>query len=134
MTAPRHQLLRHRRLAGWLIAFAMVMKVLVPSGYMLGTSAGSVLIEPCSGFGPEKMVMAMPGMTGHGDKKQGHGKGEQPCAFASLAAPSLPGVVPILPAGRPIGVMVATILRSSSPSPSAPAFLRPHLRGPPAIA
>ena len=134
MTSFRHHLLRHRGFAAWLVAFALLMKMLLPGGYMLGVSVGSITVELCSGYGPQGMVMAMPGMADHGDKKQGHGKAEQPCAFAGLAAPSLAGADPILLA-IVIALIMGAIFRSPSPSvASVPAFLRPPLRGPPVTA
>lgn len=134
MTAFRHHLPRHRRLAAWLVALALVMKMLVPSGYMLSTSAGSITVQLCSGYGPQEMVMAMPGMADHGDKKQDHGKAEQTCAFAGLSAPSLAGADPIRLA-IVLAFIIATIFGLPSPSAvSVPAFLRPPLRGPPVTA
>lgn len=124
----------HRVLAAWLVAFALLMKVLVPSGYMFGRSAGSMTIELCSGFGPQSRAMAMPGMAGHGDEKQKHGKAEQPCAFAGLSAPSLAGADSIALVGL-IAFVMMTLFRSPSASVVLlRAFLRPRLRGPPAAA
>ena len=96
MTGLRQHLLRHRALAAWLVALALLMKVLVPTGYMLGTSAGTITVELCSGYGPMKMTMPTPGMAHHGGDKSNHGKAEQPCAFSGLSAPSLAAADPIL--------------------------------------
>ena len=136
MTALRHHLLRHRLLAAWLVAAALMMKVLVPSGYMLGTStAGSITIELCSGYGPQKMIVAMPGMAHHPDKKGEHGKAEMPCAFSGLSAPSLAGADPLLLAVA-IAFVIFTVFRiATRPAlPGTPSYLRPPLRGPPAHA
>lgn len=58
VTAVRLYLLRHRLLANWLVAIALAMKVLVPSGDMLAASTGSITIELCSGYSPQEMSMA----------------------------------------------------------------------------
>lgn len=109
------------------------MKVLVPAGYMPSVSAGSITIELCSGYGPQKMVAAMSGMTHHPEKKGEHGKAEIPCAFAALSAPSLAGADPLLLA-LAIAFIVATVFRIGRPTAvSTPAFLRPPLRGPPSL-
>jgi hypothetical protein len=128
----RDILLRHRMLAVWLAVLALLMKVAVPAGYMIGTEHGSITIELCSGTGPMTMTMQMPGMAHH-DNKSDHGKGEQPCPFSGLSAPSLAAADPILLAIA-ITFIVATVFRIPDKSVvRAPAFLRPPLRGPPAL-
>ena len=130
MTGLRQYLLRHRAVAAWLVALALLMKMLVPGGYMLDTSASSLTVELCSGYGP--MTMPMPGMAHHGGDKSDHGKAEQPCAFSGLSAPSLAAADPILLA-LSIAFIVATAFRASVPSLARmPAFLRPPPTGPPA--
>lgn len=131
MTALRHHLLRHRLLASWLVAAALLMKVLVPPGYMASVSAGSITIEMCSGSGPRKMVMAIPGMTHHPEEKGKHGKPGMPCAFSGLSAPSLAAIDPLL-LTLAIALIITTIFRvTKAQVVIAPAFLRPPLRGPP---
>ncbi|MEG3164390.1 hypothetical protein U1701_07270 [Sphingomonas sp. PB2P19] len=135
MAALRHHLLRHRLLAAWFVAAALLMKMLVPTGYMASVSAGSITIELCSGYGPQKPVVAMPGMTHHPDDEGQHGREMPPCAFAGLSAPSLAGADPLLLAVA-IAFVLATIFRIvvRPALPGAPPYLRPPLRGPPAHA
>ena len=125
--------MRNHALAAWLVALALVMKVLVPSGYMLGTSGGSITIEICSGYGPMKMTMPMSGMTHHGSDKGDHGKAEQPCAFSSLSAPSLAAADPVLLALAIAFIVAAAFRMAVTSPPRASAFLRPPLRGPPSV-
>ncbi|CAA9495747.1 MAG: hypothetical protein AVDCRST_MAG91-797 [uncultured Sphingomonadaceae bacterium] len=150
MTLFRHLLLRHRLLACWLVAAALLMKAIVPAGYMTSVSDGSLRIELCSGFGPQKPAAEtpstthMPGMdmTGmshgaqdahHGGGEEGHGQPESPCAFAGLSAPSLAGADPPLLA-LALAFIFAAALHVVRPQLfSAPAFLRPPLRGPPPL-
>lgn len=134
MTGLRQYLLRHRAVAVWLVALALLMRVLVPTGYMLGMSAGSITVELCSGHGamPMPMPMPMPGMAHHGGDRSDHGKAEQPCAFSGLSAPSLAAADPILLA-LVVAFIVATAFRAAVPSLARrPAFLRPPTTGPPA--
>ena len=108
------------------------MKALVPAGYMPVRSGGSIVIELCSGFGPEKMTMAMPGMGDH------HGKGDRPrgdapCGFAGHAPPSMAAADPILLV-LAIAFILATLFRMPVSWPvRRVSYLRPPLRGPPTI-
>ncbi|MEG3089124.1 DUF2946 family protein [Sphingomonas sp. PB4P5] len=129
MTSLRHHLRDHRLLAMWLIAAALLMKVIVPAGFMPIVSANGITIELCSGFAPTKMVMAMPGMTHHQDKPA-QGK-DLPCAFSGLSTPSMAATDPLLLAIA-LAFILATVFRvMASARVSLPAFLRPPLRGPP---
>ena len=137
MIGLRHHLMRHRRLAAWLIVLTLLVKLIVPSGYMLGWSGGRVTAELCSGVAPAPAVAhAMPGMVGMAhhtpDKTPEHGKVEMPCAFAGLVAPALGGADPLLLAAA-IAFIVATVFRLAAPRRAARArpYLRPPLRGPP---
>lgn len=131
MTAFRRQVLRHRAWFVGLLALTLLLKMVVPSGFMLGTAGGSVAIELCSGYGPE--TVSMHGPADHRDHKDGPGKTEMPCAFAGLSAPSLAaaGAVPLAAA---VVSIVATGPRGivDTTMPEGPAHLRPPLRGPPA--
>lgn len=130
MSATR-QPCRDRRLwTGWLIALALLAKMLVPAGFMPVFSTDGVTIELCTGFGPQKMVVAIPG-TAHRDGKPMEAHADMPCAFAGLAAPSLAATDAAVAL-----VAIAFILRiarhvaTRDPGP-APPFLRPPSRGPP---
>lgn len=126
----RHFLSAHRRPAAWLVALALVMKVLVPAGYMPVFSHGSIALELCSGYGPEKM--AMPGMDRHGDKPGAPMKDDMPCGFGGHAGGAMAGVDPILLIVA-LSFIAATVFRRPLVSRLRPiAFLRPPLRGPPA--
>ena len=59
--------MRHRLSAAWLIALALLMKMLVPTGYMIGTATGSLTIELCPSYAPGKVAASMPGMSHHQD-------------------------------------------------------------------
>ena len=126
--------LAHRRIwTMWLMAAALLMKVAVPAGYMPVVSNGWVGLALCSGFGPEKMAMAMPAMSNHRGKAEHSERADMPCGFAGHAPASMAGADPIL-----LLVAIAFIVATISRLPISPPFrrigyLRPHLRGPPAI-
>lgn len=113
---------------------ALLLKLMVPTGYMIGSDHGRLAITVCSGTTPGTMTMAMPGMRGgsggHGTSKE-HGKTEMPCAFAGLSAAMLAAVDPVLLAGLIAFVMAIGLVGTVLPTPSAAAHLRPPLRGPP---
>lgn len=132
----RRHLKKHRWLAALLVIFALSLKMVVPTGFMLDTSGGTISVVMCSGTGPMKMMsMAEPGMAKpdmNKSQKDGH-KSEQPCAFSGLSAPSLAAADPILLA-LAISFIIATVFRRAHQQLiGAPSFLRPPLRGPPAI-
>jgi hypothetical protein len=130
VTALRHHILNHRRWAAALLALALLAKLLVPAGYMPNVSAGAVTIELCSGFGVEKIALAIPG-TDHHQQQDEHGKGDSPCTFSGLIAPSLVGADPILLAVA-IAFIIATVFRAAAiVHERRAAWLRPPLRGPP---
>jgi len=123
----------HRAYAAWLIAAALFMKVVVPAGYMPVVSSGSIVLELCSGVGPEKMAMAMPGMAAHHGKTDHSSKDDMPCGFSGHAPASMAATDPILLV-LAIAFIVATLFRMPVSWPVRRAsFLRPPLRGPPTI-
>ena len=126
-------------LSAWVIALALLMKLLVPAGFMPVVSAGAITIQICGGTVSAPMPMAatavgaMPGMMHHQDKSDHQGR-EMPCAFAGLTAPALAATDALLLAAA-IAFVVATGFRRSIPTlVRAAAFLRPPLRGAPARA
>jgi len=113
---------------------ALLVKLLVPAGFMPVLDGGTLRIEICAGVTPAApAVQPMAGMKhgGHGDAPAS--KPELPCAFAGVAMPSLAAVDPLL-----LVLAIAFAMRLAAaivaPRPfTAPAFLRPPLRGPPAL-
>jgi hypothetical protein len=139
MGAFRQTLTCRRGWAIGLVLLALMTKILVPAGYMPVFSGGAVMIELCSGAGPEKMMMAMPGMDdrrGKADHSTDRSdKGDMPCGFAGHApAAAMAGADPVLLAVA-IALIVATVFRLPVAwRVRSAAHLRPPLRGPPAIA
>lgn len=133
MAAVRH-LLAQRHFAVLICAAALLLKLVVPAGYMIATDHGRLTITICSGTMPRAMTMAMPGMNAdsddHGTSKD-HGKPEMPCVFAGLSAAMLAAVDPVLLAGLVAFVMAIGLVGIVLPTQYDPAYLRPPLRGPP---
>lgn len=146
-------LLAQRHLAALICAAALLLKLLVPAGYMIAVDEGRFTITLCSGTAPRTVTMTMPGMhgdmagmhgaahrrihaSGHGAKDHGgstdHDKAEMPCAFAGLTAASLAAVDAILLATLIAFVMTVGPAGRALPPTLRRAHLRPPLRGPPA--
>ena len=127
--------LAQRHFAVPLCAATLLLKLLVPTGYMIGSEHGRMTIELCSGIAPQPIAVEMPGMHAdmhdHGKSKD-HGKAEMPCAFSGLSAASLAAIDPIQLAALMAFVMSVGHAGLSLPLPSRRAHLRPPLRGPPA--
>ena len=129
------RLLAQRSFALILCTAALLLRLLVPTGYMIGSEHGRVTIVLCSGVAAPPTAMAMPGMhgdmPGHG-KTQEHGKAESPCAFAGLSAAALGAVDPIQLAAAIVFVIAAGLSPVALPTIVRRSYLRPPLRGPPA--
>jgi len=91
-------LLTQRQFALLVCVAALLLKLLVPAGYMIDGDRGLLSMTVCSGVAPRTTAMAMhemPGaMPGHG-KSEDHGKTPMPCSFASLANAALPTIDPV---------------------------------------
>lgn len=129
------RLIAQRYLAAMLCAAALMLKLLVPTGYMIGNDHGHITLELCSGIATQPMAKAMPGMhdgaSGHG-KSQDHGKAEMPCAFSGLSAASLGAIDPIQLAALIVFVMAVGLAPAVLPAITRQGYIRPPLRGPPA--
>ncbi|MFS0773439.1 hypothetical protein [Sphingomonas sp. 1P08PE] len=138
------RLLLRRDLAVLLCVAALLLKLLVPTGYMITNDHGLPTITICPGVAPAPAAMVMHGMhgmatdhaasMGHGDKG-GHRKADQadaPCAYAGLSAATLGAIDPVQLAGL-LAFIAATGFRSVHPSaPLDASHLRPPPIGPPA--
>lgn len=123
-----------RHFAVLICAATLLLKLLVPTGYMIGNDHGRITITICSGTAPRTMTMEMSGMHGdmpdHGKSKD-HGKAEMPCAFSGLSAAMIGTVDPIQFAALIVFILALGLITTTPPAPSRPAYLRPPLRGPP---
>lgn len=126
----------HRRLAALLLALALVMKALIPAGYMLGAQAKVLTVEICADASGAKIMRDI--VVSHngkpGETRGSQIKGDGACAFSALSMASLGGADAAL-----LALALAFILALGfAPLPVAAigrlTRLRPPLRGPPAHA
>ena len=119
-----------------LCAATLVLKLLVPTGYMIDSNHGRITITICSGTGPATIATEMPGMHGgmadHGKSKD-HGKAEMPCAFSGLSAAMTGAIDPIQLIALIAFVLALGLVATVIPAPLRRVYLRPPLRGPPAF-
>jgi hypothetical protein len=122
---------RNPALAALIVALALVLRAVVPGGFMPSSDHRQIVVAICTGSGPATAVIAVPlaDSTDTGD----HVKGDKPCAFGTLSLTSLAAADAVLLA-LALLFALALSLRPMVPARalSAP-FLRPHLRGPPAL-
>ncbi len=135
MHAVRH-LLAQRRLAILICAATLLLKLLVPGGYMIDRASGHFTITICPGIATPAAAAAMPGMHGdmpdHG-KTDDRGKADMPCAFSGLSAAALSATDPLQLAALIVFVMAMGFARRVLPPGIAWERLRPPLRGPPTL-
>jgi len=131
---------RPRMLALAVLACALLLRLLVPAGWMPVSDARGIHLTLCSGTGPMTMpTMGPMGHMAHGETMAGmahhmpsdqQGAPEHPCAFAhfglAVATPRLPAlplpVAPatLVPAGLAALVMVGRGLAAPPPPPTGP--------------
>lgn len=139
MSALRRSPARHISVAA-LLAFALIVKLLVPAGWMPVFGTRGVTLEMCSSYGPpppalaKAMAQAAHRMAGH-DKHKQHDKQahDQPCAYAGLSFAALD-------AEAPTPLVAVPVTQALPPAPFTVAIGRglaappPPSTGPPALA
>lgn len=130
MKTLRHLALKYRTMSALLIALILMMKMLVPTGYMVGSAAGSIQIVMCTGAGPMKMEMPVIGRTDMGHKQGQQGK-EISCAFSGISTPAMSAADPLMLAIA-VALIMAAVANLKAHARVQPRMrLRPPLRGPP---
>lgn len=118
-----------------LFFFALLLRALVPAGFMIGTAAsGAPALVLCPGADPAPVVHAM---TMHGAMPAHHHDPathrEAPCPFGALAAPALPPAPPVVaqpPAPMAQHVAPPQLVTGAVPALASPP---PPATGPPAF-
>lgn len=114
---------------------ALLLRLLVPTGYMVSSDQGQLSVVICSGVEARTVTMNMPGMQGdmpdHGNSTD-HGTVELPCAFSGLSTPALSATDAVQ-----LAALIAFVIATGAagvvlPPPATRPYLRPPLRGPPA--
>lgn len=120
-------LLRYRWLAVWLAAATLLVKILVPTGFMPAVVDGVMVIELCTGDGLKSVAVATPTESKH------KGGNDMPCAFAGLATPMMGAIDPTLLALALVFILAAALHTPQQAPRTAAMRLRPPLRGPPGL-
>lgn len=136
MTRLRALIRDHARLTLALLALALAVRAVVPAGFMLSSGGDRFLtVTICSDANgsPKQMQIAIPGKQNSGGDHSDAGAKATHCAFSGLGHSALGGADALL-----LTVALAFILLIGlAPLPALPRrdrpFLRPQLRGPPAI-
>lgn len=131
MHALRALLFDHRGLVFGLVVLALLIKALIPAGYMLGEKTGHVFtVTICGDASGQTLTkqIEVPGESG------AHAKAEVKCVWGLLAMAALGGADVLLLAAALAFILALGIGASRAAPTSRRAHLRPPLRGPPAFA
>lgn len=126
---------RHRAAALWLIALALLVKALVPAGYMVGQSSTRtfdiiVCSDPTGMQVAQKLVIPFENKGEH----DGQHAAKSDCAFTALGHGAAPAVDPVLLLAAIAFILALGYTRLLAPPLRRFSHLRPPLRGPPATA
>lgn len=124
----------HRTLALLALAMALCVKLLVPSGYMIGGSSKILTVQICNdGLGLiETRQITIP--LDAGSHQTEHGKTDSGCGYSTLSMASLAGAdAPLLAVLLAFIIALGFLVRAPARLVRA-SYLRPPLRGPPAAA
>lgn len=128
------------RLALILLALAIAVRALIPSGYMLsggmlGGGAQVLTVQICadaqSGMQTRHIILPSKDGSAKAGSPEAHDASAKPCAWSSAGLDSTSPVDPILLALALLFILAVGYLAVSSPRVAQAAFLRPPLRGPP---
>mgnify|MGYP000320077118 FL=1 len=135
MYALRALVQRHRLAMAMVIAAALLMKAVVPAGFMVGAGARVLTIELCADAQGERMVRQIAiGTEPSGAEAQAqHQKGAGLCPYGALGFAALGGADPIQLAAALAFVLTLGFAALVVPAPRTIAHLRPPLRGPPLL-
>lgn len=131
---PLRALVRdHRRLAGLLIGLALLMKALVPAGYMAKAEGRVLTIAVCADASNGQTVkhIMVPVSGKSSDNHADHAKADGTCAFSSLAMGAVGGADPLLLLIALSFILLLGFAPAAPPLHDRRANLRPPLRGPP---
>lgn len=133
MLSMRTFLLQRRFLAVMAVIAALCMKIVVPTGFMIGQDSRVLTVQLCTdGLGhavTAKIAIPMKGEPSDSSGKQGKAE----CPFASLSMASMAGADPALLALALAFILALGFAPTHVSKPKRVSHLRPPLRGPPAL-
>jgi hypothetical protein len=118
------------------LALALAVKALVPAGFMISADGGRFLtVTICADATgvPKQMQIAIPAKGGAGGDHSETADKSQPCAFSGLGHSALGGADPVLLAAALAFILLVGLAPLHTPPARDIPFLRPPLRGPPAL-
>lgn len=126
----------------WLVVCALVMKALIPAGYMIGAQSRTIAIQICDGQNHEQVRQIDVGQSvdskaNHGQTEHGtgdHGKSDGVCPYTALGHDSLASADPILLATALAFILALAFAPLVSACLSRIPHISPPLRGPPSTA
>lgn len=126
---------RHHAAALWLVALALLVKALVPAGYMVGQNASRtfdiiVCSDPTGMPVAQKLVIPFENKGEHDGKQVAKGD----CAFTALGHGAAPATDPLLLLAAIAFIFALGFTSLAAPTLRGFPHLRPPLRGPPATA
>lgn len=134
MICVRAFFMRHRTMALLLVMATLCMKIVVPTGFMIGQNSKVLTVQLCTnGLGhavTAKIAIPMKGEPSDSSGKQGKAE----CPFASLSMASMTGADPALLALALAFILALGFAPTQTSHPKRVSYLRPPLRGPPALA
>lgn len=129
MGTLRAYLLKRFRLAMVLVVLTLVVKAVVPTGYMVGTQGKALTILVCGDVSGDHLTkqIAIPG------KAEGQAKTSEACPYASLSFASLDAGLPVFVALAMAFLLLLGFAPARVPILAGLSHVRPPLRGPPAL-
>lgn len=120
----------HACFAALLLAATLLVRGLVPAGYMPAAQDGKMVVMLCSAPGSSETTVTLP--IDHRDTSHHHRQQpDHPCAFGSLAGSALAATEPTLLLAAILFAFVAAIFWRPLILPRQSGQILPPLRGPP---
>ena len=133
MNQLRAFLMRHCALALLVVMAALCMKIVVPTGFMIGQDSKVLTVQICNdAFGNHSVKQLVIPMK-DGGSESGSKQGKAECPFASLSMASMTGADPVLLALALAFILALGFAHTPIPFSKRVPYLRPPLRGPPAL-
>ncbi|MEP7222767.1 MAG: DUF2946 family protein [Novosphingobium sp.] len=124
----------HRRLAAVLLACALCIRALMPAGYMLASDSRTVTVKICTdGISGDHAAQIVIHQQGDSKGAADHAKADGTCPWSGLAMASTGGADAVLLALALAFVLALGFAPVAASRTFQTPYLRPPLRGPPAL-
>lgn len=133
MQQLRALLFRNRTAAILVVLAALCMKIVVPTGFMIGQGANVLTVEICADASGDHLTKQIVIPMKDGGEKSGGKQSKGECPFSSLSMGSLAGTDVALLALALAFILALGFAPVRYSRLKDASFLRPPLRGPPAL-